>query len=95
MSSCLQFPCLSQEARGKVPLIFRGIIGQDLKEEMSPSFFNAEEAVTVLDYVKEITGMKENRVVAKEIGVITPYRRQVLKKLTEHCFMTSWCRCRR
>ena len=82
MSSCLQFPGLSQEARGKVPLIFRGIIGQDLKEEMSPSFFNAEEAVTVLDYVKEITGMKENR-------VITPYRRQVQKKLAEHCFMTS------
>ena len=92
MSSCLQFPGLSQEARGRVPLIFRGIIGQDLKEEMSPSFFNPAEAVTVLDYVKEITGMKENRVAAREIGVITPYRRQVQKirkKLAEHCFMTS------
>ena len=89
VNSCLQFPGLSDAAKGKTPLIFRGIIGQDLKEESSPSFFNAEEAVTVLEYVKEITSMKENRVAAKDIGVIAPYRRQVQKirkKLKEHNF---------
>ena len=89
VNSCLQFSGLSEAARGKVPLIFRGIIGQDQKEESSPSFFNVEEAVTVLEYVKEITSMKENRVAAKDIGVIAPYRRQVQKirkKLKEHNF---------
>jgi len=89
VNSCLQFSGLSEAARGKIPLIFRGIIGQDLKEESSPSFFNVEEAVTVLEYVKEITSMRENRVAAKDIGVIAPYRRQVQKirkKLKEHNF---------
>ena len=42
VNSCLQFSGLTAQARGKVPLIFRGIIGQDLKEEMSPSFFNID-----------------------------------------------------
>ena len=77
VNSCLQFSCLPEAAKGKTPLIFRGIIGQDLKEESSPSFFNVEEAVTVLEYVKEITSMRKNRVAAKDIGVIAPYRRQV------------------
>ena len=39
--SCLNFPGLPEEARKKkVPLEFHGFIGQDLKEETSPSFFN-------------------------------------------------------
>jgi hypothetical protein len=29
-----------------------------MKEEKSPSFFNSEEVVTVLDYVKQILDMK-------------------------------------
>ena len=48
------FSDLTKQAKGQVPLIFRGIVGQDLKEEMSPSFFNIEEVVTVLEYIKEI-----------------------------------------
>ena len=36
------FSDLTKQAKGQVPLIFRGIVGQDLKEEMSPSFFNIE-----------------------------------------------------
>lgn len=89
VNSCLQFPGLTEQARGKIPLIFRGVIGQDQKEDVSPSFFNSEEAVHVLDYVKQITSLKENRVLPKEIGVIAPYRRQVQKirkKLKEHNF---------
>ena len=39
------FSDLTKQAKGQVPLIFRGIVGQDLKEEMSPSFFNIEEVV--------------------------------------------------
>jgi len=78
--SCLQFPGLTEQARRqRVPLVFHGVIGQDLKEETSPSFFNVEEIVIVLDYIRQVLEMKENKVLAKEIGVITPYRRQVQK----------------
>eukprot|EP00092_Neocalanus_flemingeri_P108624 GFUD01139505.1.p1 GENE.GFUD01139505.1~~GFUD01139505.1.p1 ORF type:complete len:1236 (+),score=447.39 GFUD01139505.1:45-3752(+) len=78
--SCLQFPGLPQEARRKkIPLVFHGVIGQDLKEETSPSFFNVEEIVIVLDYIRQICEMTKNKVLPKEIGVITPYRRQVQK----------------
>eukprot|EP00090_Calanus_glacialis_P008453 TRINITY_DN16803_c0_g1_i1.p1 TRINITY_DN16803_c0_g1~~TRINITY_DN16803_c0_g1_i1.p1 ORF type:complete len:987 (-),score=378.79 TRINITY_DN16803_c0_g1_i1:278-3136(-) len=78
--SCLQFPGLTEDARKKkVPLVFHGVIGQDLKEETSPSFFNIEEIVIVLDYIRQILEMRENKVLPKEIGVITPYRRQVQK----------------
>ena len=43
---CLQFPGLTEDARKKkVPLGFYVVIGQDLKEETSPSLFNVEEIV--------------------------------------------------
>jgi len=78
--SCLNFPGLTEGAKKqKVPLVFHGVIGQDLKEETSPSFFNVEEIVIVVDYIRQILDMKENKVLPKEIGVITPYRRQVQK----------------
>jgi hypothetical protein len=35
---------------------------QDQREERSPSFFNPEEVVTVMDYVKMILSMKKNPV---------------------------------
>ena len=60
-------------------MIFHGVIGQDLKEEASPSFFNIEEIVIVRDYIKKLCEMRQNRVLPNEIGVIAPYRRQVQK----------------
>ena len=60
-------------------MIFHGVIGQDLKEETSPSFFNIEEVVIVRDYIKKLLDMKQNKISPKEIGVIAPYRRQVQK----------------
>ena len=61
--SCLSFEELPDEARrNKVPMIFHGVIGQDLKEESSPSFFNIEEIITVRDYIKKILEMKKNKV---------------------------------
>ena len=59
--SCLQFPGLTDVAR-KIPLIFRGVIGEDLREEISPSFFNIEEILIVLDYIRQILEMRENKV---------------------------------
>ena len=48
--------------RNKVPLIFHGVIGQDLKEESSPSFFNIEEIIIVRDYIKKLLEMRQNKV---------------------------------
>jgi len=78
--SCLNFEGLTPDARrNKVPMIFHGVIGQDLKEETSPSFFNIEEVVIVRDYIKKLLDMRQNKISPKEIGVIAPYRRQVQK----------------
>ena len=61
--SCLNFEGLPDGAkRNKVPLIFHGVIGQDLKEESSPSFFNIEEIIIVRDYIKKILEVKKNKV---------------------------------
>ena len=60
-------------------MIFHGVIGQDLKEETRPSFFNIEEVVIVRDYIKKLLDMRQNKISPKEIGVIAPYRRQVQK----------------
>ena len=57
------FEGLPAEAkRNKVPMIFHGVIGQDLKEESSPSFFNPEEVTITVDYVKNLLQMRTNRV---------------------------------
>ena len=45
-----------------MPMIFHGVIGQDLKEESSPSFFNIEEIIIVRDYIKKILEMRQNKV---------------------------------
>ena len=70
--SCLQFPGLTEDARKKkVPLVFHGVIGQDLKEETSPSFFNIEEIVIVLDYIRQILEMRENKVCGRLVERFT------------------------
>ena len=46
---------------------------------MSPSFFNPEEVVTVMNYIKQLLEDPELEVKEEEIGVISPYRRQCQK----------------
>ena len=61
----------------EMPLIFCGVRGTDMRENDSPSWFNAAEVVLVAKYVKLIS---DDKVVASnEIGIITPYRKQVEK----------------
>ena len=43
----------------KFPMIFHGIVGEDKREARSPSFFNAEEAVTVVDYIQDLLTAKK------------------------------------
>jgi len=79
VDSCLNFPGLTDAARGMTPLLVYGVIGQDLREEASPSFFNPEEVVLVIGFVEQVLAMTDLKVEEEDIGVITPYRRQVQK----------------
>ncbi|XP_051890987.1 putative helicase MOV-10 isoform X2 [Pristis pectinata] len=67
----------------KFPLIFHGVLGQDQREEKSPSFFNVDEIDLVLFYLKNLLTNQGKKGLAKispkEIGVIAPYRKQVEK----------------
>jgi len=86
VNSCLAFSGLTEEARGRIPLLFHGVVGEDLREAASPSFFNPAEAVVVLDYVAALVA---EGVRPADIGVITPYRRQV-QKLRERLEVKGW-----
>lgn len=59
------------------PIVFEGIRGRDMREEKSPSFFNPEEAAVVVQYVKDLKDTRGIKVLTSEIGVISPYRKQV------------------
>ena len=64
------------------PLVFHSIMGKDMREEKSPSFFNPEEVSQVYNYVDQLLSPVYKRTggVLKQtdIGVITPYRKQVM-----------------
>ncbi|XP_009956297.1 PREDICTED: putative helicase Mov10l1, partial [Leptosomus discolor] len=59
------------------PLIFHGIRGSETREGRSPSWFNPAEAVRVMQYCCQLA--KNAAVSVTDIGVITPYRKQVEK----------------
>ncbi|XP_078098141.1 putative helicase MOV-10 isoform X2 [Mustelus asterias] len=65
------------------PIIFHGVLGEDQREEKSPSFFNADEIDKVVFYLKKLLSDQGKKGLAKispkEIGVISPYRKQVEK----------------
>lgn len=48
-------------------------------KKKSPSFFNPEEAAVVVQYVKDLKDARGIKVQPSEIGVISPYRKQVQK----------------
>ena len=64
-----------------MPLIFHGIVGEDQREARSPSYFNPEEAFVLVNYVQDLLEAKglPQPVKPEQIGVISPYRRQVQK----------------
>ncbi|XP_017324243.1 putative helicase mov-10-B.1 [Ictalurus punctatus] len=73
------------------PLIFHGVPGKDVRELNSPSFFNTSEITVVVDYLKKLLLTQGKNCVAKispkDIGIITPYRKQVekLRKAITKC----------
>ena len=63
--------------RSGFPVMFRGLRGRDLREQRSPSFFNPEEAAVVTNYVQVLKDARGINVRMEDIGVISPYRKQV------------------
>ncbi|XP_007454145.1 PREDICTED: putative helicase Mov10l1 [Lipotes vexillifer] len=61
------------------PLIFHGVRGEEAREGRSPSWFNPAEAVQVMRYCCLLARSISSQVSAGDIGVITPYRKQVEK----------------
>ena len=62
------------------PMIFHGIHGTNEQEANSPSWFNTAECTQVLSYVQNLVGGRGlNKVEPCDIGIVTPYAKQVEK----------------
>ncbi|XP_048209699.1 RNA helicase Mov10l1 isoform X2 [Perognathus longimembris pacificus] len=61
------------------PLIFHGVRGNEAREGRSPSWFSPAEAVQVMRYCCLLVRNISSQVSTRDIGVITPYRKQVEK----------------
>ncbi|OWF48746.1 RNA helicase Mov10l1-like [Mizuhopecten yessoensis] len=61
------------------PVLFHGIRGEDSREGDSPSWFNPAETVLVVRYLQGLMRDEKHQVAAEDVGVITPYRKQVEK----------------
>ncbi|KAL1214347.1 putative RNA helicase SDE3 [Cardamine amara subsp. amara] len=59
------------------PMVFYGIQGCDEREGNNPSWFNRIEISKVIEIIKRLTA--NDCVQEEDIGVITPYRQQVMK----------------
>lgn len=59
------------------PVLFVGVQGYDEREGNNPSWFNRTEASKVVEIIKKLT--VGHKLEEEGIGVITPYRQQVLK----------------
>ncbi|KAG8867123.1 hypothetical protein FRC20_006671 [Serendipita sp. 405] len=74
--SLLKSDCL---AKAGFPVVFHSIVGKDVREARSPSFFNVEEASLVKEYVQRLKEDKRLKLVDENIGVISPYNAQCSK----------------
>ncbi|NXA75521.1 SDE3 helicase, partial [Thryothorus ludovicianus] len=65
------------------PIIFHGVCGEDQREARSPSFFNTAEIEVLVHYLKRLLQSRGRgscpTVSPKDIGIISPYRKQVEK----------------
>lgn len=73
------------------PIIFHGIAGKDERESNSPSYFNRQEIDKIVQYLKQLIGEKLSgyTVTQNDIGIITPYRKQV-QKFQQICRRLGW-----
>ncbi|KAJ8901785.1 hypothetical protein NDN08_003991 [Rhodosorus marinus] len=63
--------------RQDIPLMFTNVAGEEMREGSSPSWFNVEELIQVLVYVKDL--VQHHGVLEQDIVVVTPYAKQSQK----------------
>lgn len=63
----------------KIPVIFHGVVGKEMREGNSPSWFNPDEAVILQSYIEKIIAFKKSGTKPEDIGCISPYCKQVQK----------------
>uniref|UniRef100_A0A8C5D689 RNA helicase n=1 Tax=Gouania willdenowi TaxID=441366 RepID=A0A8C5D689_GOUWI len=73
--SCCQWKHLPKKG---FPLIFHSVSGVEEKEASSNSIFNTAEKDMIISYVKKLLQTLDN-ISPQDIGIITPYRKQVQK----------------
>uniref|UniRef100_A0A672M8N2 Mov10 like RNA helicase 1 n=1 Tax=Sinocyclocheilus grahami TaxID=75366 RepID=A0A672M8N2_SINGR len=61
------------------PFMFHGVRGTEMREGNNPSWFNPAEAVQVMMYCCQLAKRLYNPIAVTDIGVITPYKKQVEK----------------
>ncbi|XP_072500468.1 helicase MOV-10 isoform X5 [Notamacropus eugenii] len=78
-----RYCCWEELPHQGFPIIFHGVMGKDDREGNSPSFFNSEEAATIVSYLKKLLTplpkKGQGRLSPQQVGVISPYRKQVEK----------------
>lgn len=61
------------------PILFHAVDGENAREGSSPSWFNPQEAMVVVEYVQKLVKESKPKIAPEDIGIITPYARQVQK----------------
>lgn len=67
---------LPERAESPPAIIFHGIKGENLRDSDSPSWYNPAEATQVYLYLLKLY---KHGICAEDIGIITPYQKQVLQ----------------
>jgi len=66
-------------SKDNFPIIFHGVIGVDIQEGNSPSWFNPTEAILVHNYIEKLQKYKASGFDLSQVGIISPFRKQVEK----------------
>ncbi|RZF37344.1 hypothetical protein LSTR_LSTR010439 [Laodelphax striatellus] len=79
LNSCSEIDFLPQKNH---PVIFHGVTGLEEQDNTSPSYYNLNEVDQVVTYISmliEEANEKKLKFTLKDIGVVTPYKKQVQK----------------
>ncbi|XP_037629487.1 putative helicase mov-10-B.2 [Sebastes umbrosus] len=82
-ATCMSYCRWEHLPKKGFPLIFHGVAGTDERDADSPSIYNMAEVQVLKEYLKALVEHLRKKGVTKiepgEIGIIAPYRKQVMK----------------